>query len=379
MKHTYHLSGSQIVAEEWGTNLVFYLYDADGSPIGMQYRNSSYAGGVFETYWFEKNMQGDIVAVYDVAGTLLISYVYDAWGNCTINYYNGGYSSNANLNPFRYRGYYFDSETGLYYLQSRYYNPSWGRFISADTTSVLTTDYMDHLQYNLYAYAFNNPVNLMDQAGMWPSWATKVVIGTAVIAAAAILTVATAGTGTALACFAVGALKGALVGATVGAATGAASGAVTHRISTGSWEGAGQAAIEGAADGYMTGAISGFISGGVSNQYCFIAGTPVATQYGLVPIEDISPGDLVWATNPETGQTELKQVVQLFRNETEEWVHVSVNGEKITATPSHPFYSPVKGWTKAIELRAGDILVMLNGEYVVVEQVPISCPLWTSR
>ena len=150
---------------------------------------------------------------------------------------------------------------------------------------------------------------------------------------------------------------------------GKATGAVTHRISTGSWEGAGQAAIEGAADGYMTGAISGFISGGVSSKYCFITGTPVATHYGLIPIEDISPGDLVWATNPETGQTELKEAVQLFRNETTEWVHVVVNDEKITATPSHPFYSPVKGWTKAIELRAGDILVMLNGEYVVVEQV----------
>lgn len=81
---------------------------------------------------------------------------------------------------------------------------------------------------------------------------------------------------------------------------------------------------------------------------------------GLPPIEDIQPGDLVWASDPETGETALKEVVQLFRNETNEWVHVTVNGEKITCTPNHPFYSPVKGWTNAIDLRAGDILVMLN-------------------
>ena len=80
---------------------------------------------------------------------------------------------------------------------------------------------------------------------------------------------------------------------------------------------------------------------------------------------------------PETGVTELKQVTQLFRNETNEWIHVTVNGEEITCTPNHPFYSPVKGWTSACKLRAGDVLVTLNGEYVVVEQVQhelLECP-----
>ena len=73
--------------------------------------------------------------------------------------------------------------------------------------------------------------------------------------------------------------------------------------------------------------------------------------------------------DPETEEPALKAVVQLFRNETEEWVHVTVNGEEITCTPHHPFYSPVKGWTSAIDLRAGDRLQLLNGEYVVVERV----------
>lgn len=86
-------------------------------------------------------------------------------------------------------------------------------------------------------------------------------------------------------------------------------------------------------------------------------------------IENIKAGDLVWAHDPETGETALKPVVQTFRNETTEWIHVTVKGETLTCTPEHPFYVPKKGWTSAIDLRAGDILVMLNGEYVVVEQV----------
>ena len=95
----------------------------------------------------------------------------------------------------------------------------------------------------------------------------------------------------------------------------------------------------------------------------------VATEDGQKAIEDIEVGDLVWATDTETCETALKEVVRLFRNETKEWIHLTVNGETITCTPEHPFYSPVKGWTNAIDLRAGDILVMLNGEYVVIEQV----------
>ena len=132
---------------------------------------------------------------------------------------------------------------------------------------------------------------------------------------------------------------------------------------------AGEAALNGAADGYMMGSITGFISGGMTSNQCFAAGTLIATANGLIPIEDIQPGNFVWATNPETGETELKPAVQLFRNETDEWVHVTVNGEEIVCTSEHPFYSPVKGWTAACQLRAGDILVLVNGEYVVVEQV----------
>ena len=113
--HTYHLSGSQIISEEWGNHLLVYLYDSNGSPMGMQYRRSSMAEDVFYTFWFEKNLQGDIVAVYNSAGTKVVSYAYDAWGNCIATNHNiSGTNSYANLNPFRYRGYYYDTETGFF-------------------------------------------------------------------------------------------------------------------------------------------------------------------------------------------------------------------------------------------------------------------------
>ena len=95
----------------------------------------------------------------------------------------------------------------------------------------------------------------------------------------------------------------------------------------------------------------------------------MAAQDGNIPIEEIAAGDYVWAWDEETGDVALKQVVETYVNETEELIHLSVNGEKITCTPGHPFYSPVKGWTEAVRLRAGDILVLVNGEYVVVEWV----------
>ena len=161
VEHTYSLSGSQIVAEEWGSNLCVYLYDADGAPIGMQYRTTGMAKGDFYTFWFEKNLQGDIVAVYNESGTKVYTYQYDAWGNCTATPVSSiGANIYAQYNPFRYRGYYYDSELGMYYLQSRYYDPAIGRFINSD--GQLNGGL---LGYNQFAYCANNPVMNVDPDG----------------------------------------------------------------------------------------------------------------------------------------------------------------------------------------------------------------------
>ena len=102
---------------------------------------------------------------------------------------------------------------------------------------------------------------------------------------------------------------------------------------------------------------------------CFIAGTLVSVEGGYKPIEDVVAGEYVWAWDEETGEVALKQVVETYVRESEELIHIFVNGEEIITTPTHPFYSPVKGWTDAVNLRAGDILVLVNGEYVIVEKV----------
>ena len=143
---------------------LYDLYDESGAPIGLQYRNKSDAKNVFYTYYFEKNLQGDIVAIYTENGTKIGSYTYDAWGNCTSSYATGATPTQKKIvqmfNPFRHRGYYYDYDTGLYYLQSRYYNPKWGRFLNVDSCL-----YSHILGYNLYLYCHNNPVNYYDPKG----------------------------------------------------------------------------------------------------------------------------------------------------------------------------------------------------------------------
>ena len=114
---------------------------------------------------YEKNVFGDVVAVYDEAGTKLISYKYDAYGKCTSSQTNGGYSTTAYNNPFRYRGYYYDRDLELYYLNSRYYDGYTGRFISADNIDVVWSTPNALTDKNLYSYCDNNPVMRRDDGG----------------------------------------------------------------------------------------------------------------------------------------------------------------------------------------------------------------------
>ena len=163
VEHIYTLNGSQIVSESWGNNTLIYLYDESGAPIGMQYRQSGMAEGLFYTFFFEKNLFGDVVAIYNEYGVKVISYTYDAWGNVTQTWHNMlAQNLYAQYNPFRYRGYYYDTETGFYYLESRYYDPATGRFINPDSHVNANGDLIG---YNMYAYCSNNPVIYVDPTG----------------------------------------------------------------------------------------------------------------------------------------------------------------------------------------------------------------------
>ena len=167
VEHIYHLSGTQILSEELTENgvqhLIVYSHDASGSPISMTYRKSPDAATAAEVYFLASNPQEDITYIYDIDGNRVVTYNYDAWGNI-LSISGTKASTIGRYNPFRYRGYYYDNETGFYYLNSRYYDPSSGRFLNADGQ---LNDGL--LGYNLFAYCENNPVMGYDPSGEW-SW-----------------------------------------------------------------------------------------------------------------------------------------------------------------------------------------------------------------
>ena len=130
------------------------------------------------TYLCRKDLQGNIIALIDNNGNTVVEYKYDAWGNHKVVDANGNEvtSSNhlGNLNPFRYRGYYYDVETGLYFLQTRYYDPEVGRFLNRDSVSYADPQTINGL--NLYTYCGNNPVMYTDYAGNSPKYSFDINI-----------------------------------------------------------------------------------------------------------------------------------------------------------------------------------------------------------
>ena len=245
-------------------------------------------------YFYLKNAQGDVTGLVNASGTQVVSYTYDPWGAPMST--DGTMAATLGAaNPLRYRGYVYDTETGFYYVSSRYYNPEVGRWINADNQIAGVGG--EILGYNMFAYCMNNPVNMSDPTGNWPKWATKLAAAVAVVsivAVVAVVTVATAGAGTAIAAVAVGAAKGAAIGFAVGAATGAAGGAISHRISTGGWNGAGKASLNGMANGALSGAVSGAITGGITCSLSYNSGATSAGKcfdtYRQLKNEIGSPG-----------------------------------------------------------------------------------------
>ena len=158
VEHKYVLDGTNIVKETWGSNVLTPLYDLDGTVCGINYNGTA--------YYFYKNLQGDVVAITNDAGATVAKYSYDAWGKCVITNDTSG-ANIAIINPFRYRGYYYDAEVELYYLQSRYYNPEIGRFVNADSVEYLgATESV--LSFNIFPYCENGPVISSDKEGCGP-------------------------------------------------------------------------------------------------------------------------------------------------------------------------------------------------------------------
>ena len=332
----YYYSNGLLSYEKRSDCELYYLYDADGQLAVIQYVNNN----TTYNYYPVVNSRGDVEGFYNDSGELKVQYKYDAWGKL-ISMTDETVTDFGDINPIRYRGYYYDVETGFYYVSSRYYDPEVGRFISADATDILFEDEDNLLQYNLYTYCFNNPVNMIDFTGESPSQILGAIAGGIGGYALGKLLAKELGLK--------GAKKKALIAAAIagGAALGAFLGPYAAKLGS-------KLAKKLGVKKAVTAA-------------CFVKGTLILSEHSKIPIEQIEEGDLVYSENPETGEKGLKRVVQTFEKETEEIIRLFIAGEEVITTPEHPFYIPQKGWTSAIQLRAGDVLILQNGEYVIVE------------
>lgn len=182
VEHKYVTLNKKIMSESYGDITIRYFYDNENRPykIVVDKNGTTYTG------YYVVNWQGDVVAITDSTGKVVVEYTYDAWGNVVSSSYEkieGLSKMLYDYNALKYRGYYYDADLELYYLNTRFYDPVICRFISADDISILSVDQENFLQYNLYTYCLNNPVNSMDSSGMFPwMFLAKVAIGGAISA-----------------------------------------------------------------------------------------------------------------------------------------------------------------------------------------------------
>ena len=365
---TYYIYGIGLIAQENGNEYLIYHFNNIGSTEAMT------------------NIDGEIVETFDYGpyGELISE------NKCGIMFlYNGelGVATDSN---------------GLYYMRARYYNPEIKRFINQD---VMTGSIVNTPTLNRYAYVNGNPISLNDPFGLSPflNWLDGIT-GHDILDLLGMLPgigfvfdginaawYAQEGDYYNAACSLVSALPGAGDALGVFAKTGKSCKLVTAFHKTGS---AGNLMIGSyelgkTADKYISGdasftweeikgdlfkvAMTGTSMWGSAKDfgtsYCFVAGTLVTTEDGQEPIEEIEVGDKVLSEDETTGEVAVKTVTETYINETDELIHICVNGETISATPTHPFYVDKLGWTLARSLRAGDVLVLSNGELVTVEWV----------
>jgi RHS repeat-associated protein len=159
----YTLLGSQVLYETDGSYGIYFSYDTYGNIISFNYDDDVTTIGDGDEYFYLRNLQGDIYAILDSTGQVVIRYVYDAYGNILDETFVAtGFQYLFDANPYTYRGYRADRETGWYYLQSRYYLSEIGRFLNVDIYNVVSDDI---LRVNQFSYSINNPINFSDYCG----------------------------------------------------------------------------------------------------------------------------------------------------------------------------------------------------------------------
>ena len=152
--HTYYYAGGRLLRETYGSNTLDFAYDASGNPFSLTYNGTK--------YYYVTNLQGDVYYLVDTSGNTVASYTYDPFGKVLT-----ATGDIAEINPLRYRGYYYDTDSGFYYLQSRYYDPNPCRFINADSYASTGQGFVGN---NMFAYCNNNPTNYLDADGRDAIW-----------------------------------------------------------------------------------------------------------------------------------------------------------------------------------------------------------------
>ena len=294
--YSYTTLSGKVMRQAWGdNNALEFVYDDSSQPFAVIYKHGSAA----ELYYYLVNAQGDVAAILDSSGTMVAFYDYDAWGNCTV--YNSSAkvltdpTSIANINPLRYRGYYYDAETGFYYLQSRYYDPAICRFINADT--YLSTG-QGMLGHNMFTYCGNNPVNYCDSSGRF----FFTLLGAAIGAAVGYIDAYIAGEDP---------IKGAIAGGVSGAIAGAGVdiGAAITIFSGGTAIGVGAAVAMG------LGAFGGFVGTGISNDWKFKKdGESLALQYMGATLIGGMANAISFGLGPINGEIAKGTVSQIVRS-----------------------------------------------------------------
>ena len=174
----FYLDGSAILMQTSsdGSRIDFF-YDDKGNVFAMKYQN--------EMYFYRKNLFGDILGILDSHGTELVKYEYNSWGKL-LNLTDYSLNGLGRKNPFRFKGYYYDEELGMYYLNSRYYDPETGRFVNADDVSLIGKVPTKLTDKNLYVYCDNNNVIRKDTGGdFWETALDVVTLGASIVEVAA--------------------------------------------------------------------------------------------------------------------------------------------------------------------------------------------------
>ena len=354
IKHTYTLDGTKILRETWGENTLIPLYDNEDSVCGIDYNG--------EPYYFIRNLQGDVIAIVDRDSETVARYSYDAWGvpeiksdlsECLI----------ADINPFRYRGYYYDSEIGMYYLQSRYFSPNVARFINADESSSVNVR-GGICDVNTYCYCRNNPTSFVDISGHF-------------------------GTPIQWVFAAIGAVAGWFLGDYIAKKLGYYSGWKYWAIRAG-------VIIGGAVIGWfaaklLTKILQGFLDThkAIYNKLprlakkflglkCFVAGTLVLTPDGYRKIEEIEVGDTVLTYDFIHCRVVESNVLETYVSDAETLIHVFSGETEIVSSSGHRYYTSNRGWVQAQNLNKNDELLTEDGSICFVTDVILEkkdCPV----